>query len=168
MLDIKLIRDNKDLIKEAARKKHIDFNVDKLLDLDSKRRVLLQEAENLRAQKNEASDKIAQSSSEGEKEKLISEMKLHKERLSRTEEDLKKVDEKWKSLMLEVPNIPDPSVPEGKTDAENKEIRKWGELPHFDFEPKDHITLLQDLDLASLKRGSKVAGFRGYFLKNEG
>jgi seryl-tRNA synthetase len=80
---------------------------------------------------------------------------------------LKKIEEKWKALMLEVPNVPDPSVPEGNSDADNKEIRKWGEIPKLDFEPKSHIELMGKLGLVDLERGVKVAGFRGYFLKGD-
>ncbi|KKS56375.1 MAG: Serine-tRNA ligase [Parcubacteria group bacterium GW2011_GWA2_42_35] len=70
-------------------------------------------------------------------------------------------------MIYEVPNIPDPSVPEGESDKDNQEIRKWGEPTTFDFEAKDHISLMKELDLADFERGAKVAGFRGYFLKND-
>jgi seryl-tRNA synthetase len=74
----------------------------------------------------------------------------------------------WQLLMLKVPNIPDISVPEGDSDKENKEIKNWGEIPTFEFEPKSHIELMENLDMVDLERGTKVAGFRGYFLKNDG
>ena len=74
----------------------------------------------------------------------------------------------WQAQMLQVPNVPDISVPDGATDADNKEIKVWGEIPKFDFVPKDHIELMEKLDLADFETGAKVAGFRGYFLKNEG
>jgi seryl-tRNA synthetase len=167
MLDIKFIRENPDLIKEAAKKKRLDFDVDKLLKVDDERRKLLKEVEELRAKQNEESDEIAKIKDGKEKQKLISEMKELKEKLSEEEDELKNIIEKWNALMLEVPNIPDPSVPEGKSDADNKEIRKWGEIPDFGFEPKTHIELMEKLNLVDLERGAKVAGFRGYFLRGD-
>lgn len=167
MLDIKFIRENPDLIKEAAKKKRIAFDAGKLLEIDDQRRKLLQEVEELRAEQNNASDIIAKIDDKEEKQKKISEMKDLKEKLSLEEDELKKIIEKWDALMLEVPNVPDPSVPEGNSDADNKEIRKWGKIPEFGFEPKTHIELMEKLGLADLERGAKVAGFRGYFLKNE-
>jgi seryl-tRNA synthetase len=167
MLDIRFIRENKDLIKMAARKKHINFDVDMLLDIDDKRKALLQVVEEKRAKQNEVGQKIAQASPE-EKQTILNEMTLLKSELQKEEEQLKDIMSDWRKLMLAVPNIPDMSVPEGKDDTENVEVRTWGEIPTFDFEPKSHIELCQDLDLADFERGTKVAGFRGYILKNEG
>ncbi len=167
MLDIKFIRENPDLIKEAARKKHISFDVGDLLKVDDERRKLLQETEELRAKQNKASEEIIKIKDADEKQKLISEMKGVKDELSEKEADLKKIVEKWNALMLDVPNVPDPSVPEGDSDADSKEIRKWGKIPEFDFEPKSHIELMEKLGLVDLERGAKVAGFRGYFLKGD-
>lgn len=170
MLDIKFIHDNPDLIKEAARKKHIDFDVKELINLDDKRLFFLQEVEEIRAKQNTESDKIAQIKGD-EKEKAISEIKKLKNKLSEKEKDLKKIEDEWRGLMLQVPNVPDPSVPEGESDADNIEIRKWGDLPRFSaqggFESKNHIELMQNLDLLDLERGAKVSGFRGYFLKGD-
>lgn len=160
------------MFKEAARKKHISFNIDKLLEIDDERRRLIQETETLRAEQNIETDKIAKTKNEEGRERLIGATKVLKERLSESEENLKKVVKDWKKMMLEVPNIPDPSVPEGESDKDNKEVRKWGELPDFGsptggFEPKDHMELMKNLDLVDFERGTKVSGFRGYFLKNE-
>ncbi len=168
MLDIKFIREHKDLIKEAARKKHIKFDVEKLLDADERRRKLTQESEALRAEQNVESERVAKTTDKEEKERLIKQLKNLKERFVQSETELKKAKNEWNKLMLQVPNIPDHSVPEGETDEENQKIRMWGELPKFPFEPKGHIELMKDLDLVDFERGTKVAGFRGYFLKNEG
>lgn len=167
MLDIKFIRENPDLIRDAARKKYIDFNVKELLNVDEKRKTLLQEIEELRAKQNKASDKIVDFKDDAERGVAIESLKEIKDKISSLEQEFKKFDTKWRTLMLATPNIPDPSVPEGKTDEENQEIRTWGELPQFNFEVKDHIALMQDLNLLDLERGSKVAGFRGYFLKGD-
>lgn len=167
MLDIKFIRENPDLIKEAARKKHVDFDVEKLIGVDDKRLALLKEVEEMRAKQNLESDRIAKLSAD-ERGQAIEQMKVLKDRLSSKETELKKIEEKWQELMLLVPNIPDPSVPEGESEADNVEIRKWGEIPQFDFEPKDSMDLMQKLGLVDLERGIKVSGFRGYFLKGDG
>ena len=171
MLDIKFIRENADLIKEAARKKHIDFDVAKLLEADDLRLKILKEAEEMRARQNAASDNIAKIQNSEERQKAIAEMKDLKEKLLARVEELRKANDAWRELMLLVPNIPDVSVPEGESDMQNAEIKKWGGISDFKakgFEPKSHVELMQKLDMADFERGSKVSGFRGYFLKNDG
>jgi seryl-tRNA synthetase len=167
MLDIKFIRENKDLIALGAKKKHIDFDVEALIVADDKRKTLMTSIEKKRAEQNEVSEKIVRTSDQGEKSTMIAEMKLLKEELQKEEEELKTVMHEWQMLMVAVPNIPDVSVPEGMDDKDNKEIKVWGEIPKFDFQPKDHIELMRNLDLLDLERGTKVAGFRGYFLKGD-
>lgn len=167
MLDIKFIRDNPELIKEAARKKRIKFKVDDLLGVDYARRRLIQETETLKAEQNVISEKIAKTKNDEEKETLIKKSREVKDKFLENEVELKRAEKEWNKLMLQVPNIPDPSVPEGESDEDNKEIRKWGELPKFPFEPKNHLELMKELDLADFERGTKISGFRGYFLKNE-
>ena len=168
MLDIKFITENKELITEGARKKHIKFDVEELIRADVKRRELLVEIEKKRAEQNGVSLRLPQIQDADARGELISEMKILKEGLQKEEEKLKEVMKEWQSLMLSVPNIPDISVPEGDSEADNKEVKIWGEIPKLDFKVKDHIELMEKLDLADFEAGSKVAGFRGYFLKNEG
>jgi len=90
-----------------------------------------------------------------------------KEEIQKLEEELRSVMQEWQKLMVAVPNIPDMSVPEGNDDKDNVETKQWGEKPKFSFVPKNHIELMQNLDRVDFDRGSKVAGFRGYFLKND-
>ncbi len=168
MLDIKFIRENKDLVAAGAQKKHIKFDVDALLKSDDTRKILLTEIEKMRADQNEVSLRIPQITIPEARNELLIEMKHLKERMQVKEEELKEVMKTWQGLMLTVPNIPDMTVPEGESDADNKEVKTWGEIPKFDFVPKDHIPLMESLDLADFETGVKVAGFRGYFLKNEG
>lgn len=168
MLDIKFIRENKDLVQEGARKKHLAFKVDELLAVDDERRELLAVVEKKRGRQNEITEKIAVISHSDVRDHLIGEMRGLKEELQRDEEKLKEITKRWQLLMLQVPNIPDITVPKGKDDSANVEIRAWGEKPVFDFNPKSHIELMKNLDLADFERGAKVAGFRGYFLKNDG
>lgn len=167
MLDIKFIRENPELIKEAARKKHINFNIDELVDVDKKRLEILQKVETMRAEQNKASQDIVKFTDPIAKEALKNKMKTLKEQLSGSEELLKKVIVQWQNLMLQVPNIPDMTVPEGESDADNQEVKVWGEKTNFDFEPKDHVELMLSLGMADFERGTKVHGFRGYFLKGE-
>ncbi|MCK5060049.1 MAG: serine--tRNA ligase [Candidatus Pacebacteria bacterium] len=167
MLDINFIRENKDLIDDAARKKHISFNVGAFLSLDDKRRKLLSEVEERRSEQNSYNQKIAQASIV-EKAALIQDMQALKEPLSKLEEELKEIMKEWQKLMLSVPNIPDMSVPEGEDDTSNKEIRAWGKKPRFSFKPKDHKILMEGLNILDTKKGAELAGFRGYFLKGDG
>lgn len=167
MLDIKFIRENLDLVKMAAKKKHMDVDLDRLMAVDDSRRELMAGIESKRAEQNEVSTKIPQASDE-ERQQLIASMQPIKEGLQAEEEKLKGVMEEWQALMLQVPNIPDMSVPEGESDEDNEEIKTWGEKPQFDFEPKDHIEIMTKLGMADFERGSKVHGFRGYYLLGDG
>jgi seryl-tRNA synthetase len=166
MLDIKFIRENKDLVQNGAKKKQIKFDVNELLAADDKRRLLMKEIEAQKAEQNQANEKIVKAGG-SEKTSLLEKMKDLKSALNKKEEELKKVMTEWQKLMIQVPSIPDMSVPEGKDETENQPIKTVGEIPKFDFEPKSHIELMENLDMLDLERGTKVAGFRGYFLKNE-
>ena len=168
MLDIKFIRENKELVSEAARKKHMSFDVDVLLEADRERLLLLTEVETLRALQNTASDKIANTTDTLLRNSAIEDMRTHKENLKVKEEVLREKIVEWQKLMLLVPNIPDMSVPEGESDADNQPVKEWGEIKEFDFEAKDHTELMLDLDMVDFEGGVKVHGFRGYFLKGEG
>ncbi len=170
MLDIKFIRDNKDVIQAGAQKKRIKFDVEELISVDDKRRTLLAGIEEKKAQQNEASQKIMSNDnpvSAEEKAALIERMKTLKDSLKTEEDEFAAVMSEWQRLMVAVPNVPDISVPEGESDAENVEVRTVGEIPEFSFEPKSYIDLMEKHDMVDLERGAKVSGFRGYFLKND-
>lgn len=168
MLDIKFIRENKEIIGEGAKKKRIDFNVEELLGVDDRRREILAEVERMRAQQNEVSEAIPKIVDPTLRSERIEEMKTLKQELQGKEEELREVMEKWQALMLQVPNVPDMSVPDGASDADNQEVKRWGEQKEFPFAAKDHIEIMKDLDIADFERGSKVHGFRGYYLKGDG
>jgi seryl-tRNA synthetase len=168
MLDIKFIRENKDLIAEAARKKHLSFNVEELLAADDKRRELLSNVEEKRSRQNAVSEKIPATADPSERERLVAEMRELKEVLQKEEDELKEAMRVWQTSMLQVPNIPDISVPEGADDSENVEVKTWGAIPEFPFEAKSHIDLMQKLGMVDFERGTKVAGFRGYYLTGMG
>jgi seryl-tRNA synthetase len=167
MLDIKFIRENKDVVIAGAKKKLVKIDIDELLKIDDKRLALLSEVETLRAKQNSVSDRMSQLTDPSEKAELIKSMQVHKEDLKAKEEELKAIMETWRDLMLRVPNVPDPSVADGNSDAENVEVKVWGEKTKFDFIPKDHVEIMKNLDLVDFERGSKVHGFRGYFLKGD-
>ena len=167
MLDIKFIRENKDVVVMGAKKKHVDVDIDALLKLDDTRKELLASIEKKRGEQNTVSDKIQKATPE-EREAMIAEMKTVKDALQKEEETLKETMKEWQGLMLKVPNIPDISVPDGDTDEDNQEIKVWGEKPNFSFEPKDHVELMTKLKMVDFERGTKVHGFRGYFLTGDG
>ena len=168
MLDIKFIRENKDIVKEGAKKKHIEADIDGLLSVDDQRLELLSRVEFLRGEQNKASVSMGGTLTDVARKQLIEEMRLIKDELKEKEEELRNIIIQWQGLMLQVPNIPDMSVPEGENDEDNQEIKKWGEITNFDFEPKDHIEIMTKLKMADFDRGVKVHGFRGYYLLGDG
>jgi len=167
MLDIKFIRENKDLVADAARRKRVDFDVEALLAVDDRRKAALGSIEAKRAEQNAASDKISQAAPEA-RQALIAEMTSLKAALGKEEEEYKEIMREWQGLMVRVPNIPDMSVPQGDSDADNQEVKVWGEKPQFSFAPKSHVELMEKHKMVDLERGAKVAGFRGYFLTGAG
>lgn len=168
MLDIKFIRENKDIVIAGAKKKKVEVDIDRLISLDDERLKFLKEIEDLRAEVNRVSNDIARNQDSALKVQLIEEMRLVKEDIKAKEEKLDKIMEEWQKIMVAVPNVPDMSVPDGESDADNKEVKVWGEKPQFSFTPKNHIELMQNLKMIDVDRGVKVAGFRGYFLKGDG
>ncbi|MCE5250935.1 serine--tRNA ligase [bacterium] len=167
MLDIRFIRENADLVKEGARKKRIEVDIDRLLVVDDQRRKLLAESESLKAEKNAASQKIAVLKGD-EKAEAIALMKQVSERIKEMDSALESIVAEFNDLMLRVPNPPDDDVPEGADDRDNVEIRRGGTIPDFGFAPRDHVELGELLDIIDIPRGVKLAGARSYILKNEG
>lgn len=168
MLDIKFIKENKDIIKEGAKKKHIEVDIDALVTIDEKRIEMLSRVEFLRGEQNKVSVSMGTNLTQEVRSQLIEEMRLVKDELKEKEEELRSIMTTWQSLMLTVPNIPDISVPEGESDADNQEVKEWGNKPVFLFEAKDHIELMTNLKMVDFDRGTKVHGFRGYFLLGDG
>jgi seryl-tRNA synthetase len=134
---------------------------------DDARKALVSETEEMKARQNMVSKEIA-TLSDKERTSKIMEMQELKEKIQTKEDELKETMKTWQLLMLQVPNIPDMSVPEGDSDADNMEVKTWGEKPEFAFVPKNHIDLMLAHDMIDLERGAKVSGFRGYFLKGDG
>src|SRR3989304_7458140 len=153
MLDIKFIRENKEVVQEGAKKKRVEVDIDALIVIDDERLEQLKEIENLRAEVNKGSNDISRNQDSALKIQLIEEMRIVKEDIKVKEGKLKEIITEWQVLMLQVPNVPDMSVPEGSGEDENKELRTWGEKPVFSFEPKDHIEIMTKLDMADFGRG---------------
>lgn len=161
MLSIDYIRANSEKVKQAAKNKNREVDIDAILRLDEENRQLIGESQKLREERN----KLA-------KEKFSEEIKNRgievKNLLKDIEDTMEKVANELYLLMTQVPNVPSDDTPIGQNEEDNVEIKKEGNPPTFDFAPKDHITLGTELDMFDLERGSKVSGYRGYFLKNDG
>ncbi len=168
MLDIKFIRENADIVKMAATKKKIKVDIDKLLKVDDERREIMQRLEGKRAEQKKVSDNIPNTPDVAYRQKLIADMQTLKAEIQTEEDALKPVLEEWQKLMLQVPNIPDMTVPDGDSDADNEEIKTWGEKTEFPFEAKDHVELMLKHNMVDFERGGKVHGFRGYYLLGDG
>jgi seryl-tRNA synthetase len=170
MLDLAFIRNNPDVVKEAARLKNNSIDIDGLLALDQQVVNLQHEVEEARAQQNRLSKEIQQAAKEKNIEKrneLIAQGKQLAEQIKEKEPLLAKLQEERYNLLLLVPNIPDPSAPVGKDESDNVPIKYWGEKPQFDFQPLDHYDLMQRLDVVDIERAVKVAGSRSYVLKGD-
>lgn len=167
MLDVKFIRENPDLVREAVRKKRSTLPLDELLALDAKVRQANQHIQELRQELNRRS-KFVRDAAPDARPPLIAENRALGERIEGMEHASKADEDRLHELLLRVPNIPDPSVPEGSGEEENVPIKHWGMPPQFDFTPKDHVALMESLDMLDLERGAKVAGSRSYILKNAG
>jgi len=165
MLDINYIKENLKDLKKAAKNKNIDVDLDKLVKLDAKRRELIQEMDLLRAKRNANADLLQDPKKRTDK--LIAEGRELKDKVSALEKEQQAVLAEYDELMVKVPNIPSKDTPVGKNESDNKEVYKWGEPTKFDFKPKSYLELAESLDLLDLERGAKVAGYRGYYVKNE-
>ncbi len=167
MLDRQFIREHPDEVREAARKKRIDLDLDRLLALDRRDLDLQREVQSLNTESNDVSKRTGKASPE-ERAGLIERGRVIRERVNSIKDMQRALDEDLRALLLRVPNIPDPSVPEGADESENVEIERWGDPPRFDFAPLDHVALMERLGILDLERGAKVAGSRSYILKGAG
>lgn len=171
MLDIKLIRENPDLVKAAmkTRNKDMDAIVDEVLAIDAQRRELMQANDALKQEQNAASKKIPQIKKEGgDISEIMARMNEIKAKIKADDAKIAELDAKQKTLIYEFPNVPNSSVPVGKDDSENVEIRRWGEPRKFDFESKAHWDIGADLGILDPETAAKVTGTRFHFYKGLG
>ncbi len=159
MLELKFIREHPDLVRDGIRKKGETDRVDEILKLDVRRREILGNAEALKNTRNRVSEEIGRlKKNKQDAAGPISEMEKVKQSIKALDEEFAGVESELNSLLLNVPNLPHPSVPEGKTPAENQEIASWGDEPEIDFEPKPHWDLVSKLDIIDFERGVKITG----------
>jgi seryl-tRNA synthetase len=167
MIDIKLIRQNPQLFKDGAKAKKFDVDIDELLAIDAVLMDVKKKRQEIATEKNRLGKEIPRLPPEQKQAflKTLSELKTLEAEL---EAKARELQPQFDALMLQVPQPPSPDVPYGEDDTQNVEIRRWGTIRRFDFEPKDHIQLGQALDIIDVERGVKLAGTRNYFLKGEG
>ncbi len=168
MLDPKLIKEKPQIIRDMLKARSVDFDLDGLVRFDQKRRELIIKTDELRKKKNHVALEISQKKKAGQDASLIlGEMKKTGDELVKLEAEQETVESKYSKLALTIPNLLHKSVPVGVDETANKEIRKWGTVPDFDFKINDHIDIAENLDLVDLRRAAKVAGARFYYLKND-
>ncbi len=167
MIDIKLIRENPTLYKDGAKAKRFDVDIDRLLEIDSQLAVFRQQLQDYATEKNLLGKSVANASAQ-DKKPLLEKLADIKKDESEINEKVKFLQPEFDAMMLTIPQPAAPEVPLGKDDTENVELRKWGKIRDFDFEPKDHIALGTLLDIIDVERGVKLAGTRNYFLKGDG
>lgn len=170
MLDIKLFRNEPDLVREKVTKRGMDAQVvDDILALDEKRRQLISQAEEMKAQRNKVSGEIAQKKRNKENaDDVIAEMRKLGDEIKVLDDDLNQIDQDLNDKLSRIPNIIQDDVPVGASDEENVELKRWGTPRNFDFEEKAHWDLVEDLNMANFERGAKVSGARFVFLTGEG
>ncbi|MCJ7546224.1 MAG: serine--tRNA ligase [Deltaproteobacteria bacterium] len=169
MLDLRFVRENIELLKEKLALRGDDLDLSPFIQLEQERRELIQEVETLRSQRNQVSDEISTiKQKKGDAGDLIIQMRGVSERIKGIEDVLKEKEEKLQAFLLVIPNIPHASVPVGKGETDNKEVRRWGALPTFTFEPKPHWDIGEDLDILDFKAGAKITGARFTLYKDLG
>ena len=161
MLDIKFIRENPEKVKKGCQNKQVKVDIDQVLNLDKKRRELLQKIETLRAEQNKISKQKILNKEQKEKAKKL------KAEIKKIEAESKEINKEYQSLMLQIPNLPLDGVPIGKDEKDNKVLKEVGKKTEFNFQPKDYLEIAEKLDLIDIKRAAKISGSRFGFLKNE-
>lgn len=169
MLDIKWIRSNPEEVKAGLAKRNATYDIDAVLALDDKRKEIIAEVEEMKAQQNRESKLVPQYKREGKDcAPIFAEMKALGDKIKVLDEQQKQVEEELRMMLLTIPNIPNERVPAGKDDSENQEMRKWGEPRKFEWEPKAHWDIGKDLDILDPETASKVTGSRFHFYKGLG
>ncbi|MBD3275047.1 MAG: serine--tRNA ligase [Candidatus Marinimicrobia bacterium] len=159
MIDMKKLRDNPELYREAVSNKNESADIDAILQLDERRRELLQQGNDLKHQRNVVSEEIGKKKKAGEDaSEKINAMREVADKIKSIDGDLSEIETELEQLLLQVPNVPHESVPVGKDESDNKFIREWGEFREFDFEPKTHLEIGENLGLFDLQRGAKITG----------
>ena len=168
MLDPKLIKEKPEMIKNMLKSRVVEFDLEGLIESDQKRREFIIKTDELRKRKNQIAITISEKKKAGQDiSSILAEMKNISNELTKLDSEQEEIEKKYLKLASTIPNVVHESVPIGPDDSANKEIKKWGNIPKFDFKVKDHIDISEDLDLVDLERAAKVAGARFYYLKND-
>ncbi|MFL5761793.1 MAG: serine--tRNA ligase [Thermomicrobiales bacterium] len=168
MLDLRRIRENPEHVKQEIAKLYTTAPIDDIVELDNRRRAVLTEVEALKAQRNEGSKLVNKTKEADERQRLIGEMRELGDRIDQLDADAKSVDEALTELLLTVPNLPLPEVPVGPDESANVVSAEIGEVRTFDFEPKPHWEIAENLGIIDFERGVKVSGTRFYMLRGDG
>ena len=169
MLDLKLIRENRDLVKAGMAKKHSDADIDKIVKLDESRREIIRETESLKAKRNNASAEIAKKKKAGENaDSEIADMRAVGEQIANLDGKLQNLEQELQERMSWIPNIPHETTPEGKDENDKVQIREWGEIPKQDFKVKPHWEIGPELGILDLEAAARVSGSGFYLLKGMG
>jgi seryl-tRNA synthetase len=167
MLDLKFIRENAEAVAENARNRGVDVDVGLVVELADRRSELMQELNELRQQQNRLAKSVGKERDSEARERLIAESRSMKERIPEKERELAGVEGRLREEMVGIPNMTHPDAPIGKDDSENVEIRRWGDIPEFGFEPKDHVELGESLGIIDFDAGAKTTGSKFYFLRGD-
>jgi len=167
MLDIKFVRQNIELVREGARKKKFNVDLDRLMELDARRRELIFEGDELKALMNKSSKEIG-AAPPAERPALAAKLKELKGGIKSNDTLLDDISREFNDILMRVPNVPAPDAPEGNDDADNVEIRRIGDIRTFDFTPLDHVELGKRLGILDIERAGKIAGTRNYVLRGAG
>ena len=168
MLDPKSIKENPESIRKMLKSRNVEFDFDGLVESDKLRRDLILQTDELRKKKNQVAQEISKKKKAGEDaSEILENMKKVSEELSQLESSQEEIEKKYLKLALTIPNLIHESVPIGIDDSANKEIKRWGSIPEFNFKVNDHIDISENLGLVDLERAAKVAGARFYYLKND-
>ena len=167
MLDLKFIRENARAVEENCKNRGVAADVGLVVELADRRSELIQELNDLKQRQNQMAKSIGKERDEGSRGRLIEESRTMKERIPARETELHEVEERLRDEQLKIPNMTHPSSPIGKDDTENVEIRRWGEIPEFAFEPRDHVELGDLLGIIDFDAGAKTTGSKFYFLRGD-
>jgi len=169
MLDLKFIRENLEVVKNKLSQRNLEIDLDRIIEIDQRRREIIQEVETLRNERNMVSEIIAAAKKEKKDASIeISRMKEVSQKIKELDTRREEIEATLRDLLLRIPNIPDETVKEGKDPSDNVEIKRWGESPQFDFEPKPHWEIGEKLGILDFERGAKITGARFTLLKGAG
>ena len=167
MLDLRYIRENAAAVEENCKNRGVEADVGLVVELAERRSALIQELNELKQRQNQLAKSVGRERDEGARQRLIEESRTMKERIPEREGELHRVEERLREEQLKIPNMTHPDAPVGMDESENVEIKRWGEIPAFDFDVKDHVELGESLGIIDFEAGTKVAGSKFYFLRGD-